>query len=719
MATAAETTSIIELVVGMVGAAPGADILQELVDIFDDGLSLEEIAVAISVNPAYNGDTGLFPDFLPNAIFAEQFLTQLLGDEVTADTLTAAVDEMTASLNAGDSRGAAIFAAITSLAATTDPAFADAQAALANQTEVAEYYSVTVALSSADLDELIAVLDNVDSDDASVATANTVIDDEIAANADLADLIATLTAVEDAKDDFLLAEATTEVAIGTGVADADTALDAVVVVGGAGAYAAGSDAVKLALIGDQEVANAGVLTAANTALATSLGMATGTGSVTGLGSAIAVLTSSVAAVDAAVETAALTDVALTEAEGSYDVLNGNAIGTTTAGGDGTVAGLIIISGTSLVLAAMVTEATDPGVTALLAATIANETADAGVTAATTSAVNALAQVENLDPDGARDVELLAVEALMTFVTPATATAPTLAEMAAEQAALDAGVAQLDADITALTFITDEATTEAAHATLTAAAVTAGFIDAATATDMNTAFDAIVIAVQADVDTAAADSNTALAADNLAIDFGMATAAYDAVGTGFTAGDTVTDTLAAAPLAMTADTDATAVGVASAAVTALAGLVAARATAETNVDALDDLNDAIDDAEDGFAGAGLAVPVLVDSAVKAATVADDVFIADDTDSQIISFGASGDDILFIGDGLTLNPDTTAGDEGDNAVLEVWITETGGSAVITIETSVFGSEAVIPETYTITLTGVAAADVSLVDGVVTVA
>ena len=58
-------------------------------------------------------------------------------------------------------------------------------------------------------------------------------------------------------------------------------------------------------------------------------------------------------------------------------------------------------------------------------------------------------------------------------------------------------------------------------------------------------------------------------------------------------------------------------------------------------------------------------------------------------------------------------------GDNDVLEYWITGTT-SAVITVETSVFGSEAVVPETFSITLTGVAAADLVVsADGFVTVA
>jgi len=125
--------------------------------------------------------------------------------------------------------------------------------------------------------------------------------------------------------------------------------------------------------------------------------------------------------------------------------------------------------------------------------------------------------------------------------------------------------------------------------------------------------------------------------------------------------------------------------------------------------------AIAAANTAFGDAGFAVPVSLTLSVHAATAADDVFTVADTNSQVISF--AGDDTLFIGDGLTLYADTTAGDNGDNAVLEYWITGTI-SAVITIETSAFGSEAATPEIFSITLTGVAAADISVDGGFVTI-
>ena len=722
MATAAERTELIQLVVGMFGAAPGADVLTDLEATLDAGASISDIAVALSDNALFSGDAGLFPGFLPNAIFSTNFVTSLIGDEVSAENLQAAIDAVTGLLNAGQSRGEVVAVAIAAIAAI-DPAdanFGAAASALANKTEVAEYYSVTVAQQAADLDDLIAVLDGVDSDDASVDTATDAVDDEIAANADLSDLFDNLDAAEDAKDTFLTD--TTEAAINGEPAVVEALIDDLVFAAGAAAdgdYEAASDAVKLALIQDAETANAGALSTAEDDLATAIGDDTGTASVTGLPAAIAAFEAAIEARDAAIEAAALTDVALTEAEGNYDVLNGNAISTTEADPDGLVTGLIVASGSTLALDAGITEATDPGVDALLAASIANENADAVVDAAITAAEAALAEVENLDPNAGRTTELATVDGLMTFVTPATTDAPTVAEMAAEQAALDAGIAQLEADISAIVFTTDTATTDALHAALTAAAVAAGFIDAGTKTDMDGIWDGETVADQADVDAAAILSNADLAAGNLAIDFDAAVTTYEGTGHTLINADTVADALVDTVLALAADGAADDLATAQDDVAALATEVADLAAAEVAVDELAALNTDLADAQAAFGDAGFAVPVELDSAVKASTVADDVFIQGGIDSQIISFGASGDDLLFIGTDLTLNADTTAGDNGDNSVLEVWITASGADTVVTIEESVFGSEAADPETFAITLTGVAVEDVSLADGFVTVA
>ncbi len=176
MAITIETrTEIIELIVGMVGAAPGATYLSEFADIVDSGVSLRDLAIAIADNPAYKA---LYPSFLTAEEFATSFITQLLGDEVSAATLQTAIDAMIADLNSGSHRGAAIYTAITALSgmSDTDANFGDAVAAFNNKTEVAIHYSVTTQQSSDVLDVLVGVVSDVDSSSASVVTAKAAVD---------------------------------------------------------------------------------------------------------------------------------------------------------------------------------------------------------------------------------------------------------------------------------------------------------------------------------------------------------------------------------------------------------------------------------------------------------------------------------------------------------------------------------------------------------------
>lgn len=176
MAITVETrTDIIELIVGMVGAAPGAAILSELADIVDAGLSLNDLAIALANNPAFKV---LYPSFLTTTEFATNFLTSLMGSEVDATTLSTSIDAMVADLNSGTHRGAAMYTAIKTLGDTaeTDANFGAAAAALNNKTEVAVHFSVTTQQSAETLDELKAVVTNVTSSDATVTTAKAEID---------------------------------------------------------------------------------------------------------------------------------------------------------------------------------------------------------------------------------------------------------------------------------------------------------------------------------------------------------------------------------------------------------------------------------------------------------------------------------------------------------------------------------------------------------------
>ena len=747
MATAAEQQSIIQLVVGMVNAAPGADILAELEELIDLGMTIEEVAIAITANPAWSGDTGLFPDYLPNAVFAEAFLTQLIGSEVTEDYLEEAVAEMTASLNAGDSRGAAINDAIDALAATdsADDDLGDAATALANKTEVATYYSVELMQSSDDLDDLMAVVMDVTSDEDAVADGEAAVDDVIAGAQPVVTLINNLGDANDAVTAFLVTadgdDKTTTTAtaedVANGIDDANEdigdAVDAFGNVVTKAAYEAASEGLQAAYRADQITANA----ATSKGLATTLAAAAkATAAVKGLDAAIAAHSAATDANDAAIDEALLSAANLVAEMAAFGVASGDTV-TNDLGGAGvqfTSNGVVVIglttAGTFIEIKDGVDETTNPGITALYGAAVANFLSIYVSAPAAEAALEAATDfLQNLDLDAQRTIDLAAVDTAMQFVDAALATKPTNAEIAAEQASLDAGVAALSAAISALTVGADDTATQAKVAALILAAQEAGFLDdtAGVGTVMG---DAIQAAFDnEDPDTADGDTtddydtSAVLVAAKTAALAALATAGtgnnaevFEALNDTYEATGSATAADATTPLTLAYGVAALASGGQALLEAAFAADIAALGAAGDLIDALEVLTDLVDDATDAFGDAGFEEPITLSGALAVGTSDDDVFVSNDTDSQIIAF--AGDDILYLGEDLVINADTTAGDEGDNSVLEVWITGTS-SATLTVETSEFGSDAADPETYTIVLTGVAAADVSIVDGLVTIA
>jgi hypothetical protein len=744
MATAAETTAIIQLVVGMVDAAPGADILLELEDIIDSGLTIEELAVAIAENPAFSGDTGLFPDYLPNAIFAENFLTQLLGDEVTAEALAASIVEMTASLNAGDSRGAAMNASIDALAASTDPDFADAAAALANKTEVAEYYSVTIAQSSESLDDLIAVVSAVDSSETAVADG-TAAADVVAAG--LVPLVANLNVLADAQTAQaanLLAEgqdpateaadpATTTAALLGLYAGALGAVGAVVDLG----YAAATPAVQAAQLAAAEA----VLQAAVDVEQDLLDdLNDDIDAVAGLAAAAAALIAADTGLLAAGASLGLDDIALGAAETSYNLLatavkdivtvNGGALGlgatvVTVESDDGVDPYELINTSTAgaLKLAFGITEETHPGITAILAAYVSNNAAIKALDTATTTQATAELKAQLLDTDVSADIERNDLGLLITTV--ADVDFPTQAEIAAQLAILQTaesnGRAALIADIADVTHTGLAGGDIAASgdvAALLATAVTALLISAADEASIQGAFDAELsldndLLLDAAIAAAGDDIDATAAGSEATSDLTVFVDTYNL----YEAAE-----IAANPLLTDLD--------------ALVNVTIGTLTvAQADVD---DLADRVAD-QNETAGAWLG-QVALDTAVTAAiavlaaedqvvsTVVDDLIATEDNDvyllgtagGDITDFGTDGDDAIFIGLETYVLNTVDDSDEGDDAVLEIFLSEsTGGDTTITIETSVFGGSAAEPEVIEVVLVGVSAADIVLDGGLLTVA
>ncbi|WP_306392869.1 DUF4214 domain-containing protein [Telluria beijingensis] len=109
------------------------------------------------------------------------------------------------------------------------------------------------------------------------------------------------------------------------------------------------------------------------------------------------------------------------------------------------------------------------------------------------------------------------------------------------------------------------------------------------------------------------------------------------------------------------------------------------------------------------------PVMLD-ANKFGTTGSDIFVFDGEAVSISAFGRSGDDVLFVGSGFTLNEGDT--DDGDNAVLEVFFNQRGNNAEIIIETEAYGSDlAAGAGVKVITLTGVNVEDLTFENGIIT--
>jgi hypothetical protein len=156
-----------------------------------------------------------------------------------------------------------------------------------------------------------------------------------------------------------------------------------------------------------------------------------------------------------------------------------------------------------------------------------------------------------------------------------------------------------------------------------------------------------------------------------------------------------------------------VDAAQAAVTDLQEAVTNLAAAQALVDELAALNETRDAAIADFAANDYNEPAVV-SGSAFGTTASDIFLAGDANATITSFGRSGDDVLYIGSGYTLNSGALT--TGNNAVLEVFFVQQGNNTLVTIETEAFGSSSAEPE-IVITLTGVTASELTFNNGIIT--
>ncbi len=587
--------------------------------------------------------------------------------------------------------------------------------AINNKLGVANHFTAAVvngnrAYGANEIDEGQAVINGVTADPASIGTGKADADSMVGGFPKeiftIPTGIAKLEAAEGEKAAFLVTAdgdedagtSATKASLDTELTTAVTAVDEAV----EGDYAGGSAAVRAALLTDQKSANATALATAQTSV----------DGVSGLAEAV---TSLKAAEDAAAAGAAdeLTKQgALDGAIANYNTLH--SAKTVAVAVDGTATdssgALIVLTGGALALADGITEDTaHTGIGAVLATSTDLEATQSTNSSASATVANATLAVNLLDPPATANGDLAAIGGGMTVVTPANAAKPTLAEIESERTGLTdkvtAGITALNTAIGNVTFGADESATEGTHDALTATAVTDGFISA----DDKTTIDSAFASAQGDDGTSTAEAITAsqgvLATNN---NLDTAVTSFDALVTAFNAAVAAEEV--SNPLLAALDT-------AGGNVDSLTKLVATETAARVLVDELTTLQNAVDAAETAFEDEGLQVPVTLAAGANAATADSDIFKFGSEDSTISNFNAEGTDTLSTGSGFTRNSGDAATD-GDDAVLEVFLSEVSGNTVVTLEQSAFGSNASSPEINTITLTGVALADVSLEGGLLTI-
>ena len=157
---------------------------------------------------------------------------------------------------------------------------------------------------------------------------------------------------------------------------------------------------------------------------------------------------------------------------------------------------------------------------------------------------------------------------------------------------------------------------------------------------------------------------------------------------------------------------TAVTAANKTITDLATLVTKLGAADALVAQLKGLTDGVTDAENTFVSHNFVKPLTL-TATVAATADADIFVAGKVDSQIT--GMDKKDVLFVGTDYQLNTGKLAA--GNNAVLEIFLEQTGKDTVVTVETKAYGSET-LTDVIHITLVGVNSTDVHFANGIVTV-
>jgi len=134
---------VIQTVVAMFRAAPGARYLSEFIAFIDNTAgSVEDLASVLAQTEIFK--QSLYSDTLSNHEFASQFVENTVNSLVSAENKAWAIAAIEDMLNAGESRGAVIHWAATALASVdkADSQWGAAAAQFNNKVEVASFYSI-------------------------------------------------------------------------------------------------------------------------------------------------------------------------------------------------------------------------------------------------------------------------------------------------------------------------------------------------------------------------------------------------------------------------------------------------------------------------------------------------------------------------------------------------------------------------------------------------
>lgn len=128
---------LLNLIVGTFGAAPTADIMQQLEAGLEQGATLQQYAQSFINSQEFND---LYPDA---ASFQQRFTEQLLGDSVDESALADAGNFISQSLANGANLGDLLLTSIQAVSNVPedDPVWSGATKQLSNKKAVAEYFT--------------------------------------------------------------------------------------------------------------------------------------------------------------------------------------------------------------------------------------------------------------------------------------------------------------------------------------------------------------------------------------------------------------------------------------------------------------------------------------------------------------------------------------------------------------------------------------------------